>query len=159
MRLAVAVMLVWAGAAQAAPAVQVPSVQVRSVQVEGMVAHPGPVALDRLTQTDVTAKFATMHGVQAHTWRGPLLLDVVNTAGVKDEPGKKTHFRHTFLAWGADGYGVAIAMGEIDPKGEGKQVIVAVAEDSKPLDAPRLIVPGDHAFARGVRALTRVEVR
>jgi hypothetical protein len=36
---------------------------------------------------------------------------------------------------------------------------VALTEDDKPLAAPRLVVPGDSHFARGVRDLVALEVR
>jgi hypothetical protein len=151
MKLHVAAMVLWAGGACAAgPA---------SVQVSGMVAHPGPVALDGLKQVPVAASFQTMGGKQAHRWSGPLLLDVLAAASVTDEPGKKTHMRHVILARGADGYAVSVAIGEIEKVGEGKQVIVALTEDDKPLAAPRLVVPGDAHFARGVHDLVGLEVR
>jgi hypothetical protein len=143
--------LLWAGAAIAQPG--------PSVQVTGLVAHAGPVALGSLKPVTVDAHFNTMHGTQAHRWSGPLLLDVVNAAGLKDEPGQKTHMRHVIMARGADGYAVAIAIGEIDPKGEGKQVIVALREDDAAMPAPRLVVPGDSSFTRGVHELTALEVR
>lgn len=143
--------LLFAGAASAQPG--------PSVQVTGMVTHPGPVALGALKPVTVDAHFNTMHGVQGHRWSGPPLLDVVDAAGVRDEPGKKTHMRHVIMVQGADGYEAAVAIGEIDPMGEGKQVIVAVREDDKPMPAPRLVAPGDTSFARGVHDLKVLEVR
>jgi hypothetical protein len=141
----------YAGVAHAQP--------VPSVGVSGMVAHPGPVMLDKLNPVTVSAKFGTMHGEVSHSWSGPLLADVIGAAGVTDAPGKKTHWRHVIIAEGADHYGVAVAIGEIDPRGAGKQVIVAVKQDAKVLPAPRLIVPGDASFARGVHDLVTLEVR
>jgi hypothetical protein len=130
-----------------------------SVQVTGMVAHPGPVALAGLKQVTVAGSFHTMSGQDSHHWTGPLLLDVLETAGITDAPGKKTHMQHAILARGSDGYAVAVAIGEIDSRGEGKQVIVALQQDGKPLPTPRLVVPNDRAFARGVRDLVGLEVR
>jgi hypothetical protein len=141
----------YAGVAQAQPA--------PSVVVSGMVSHPGPVLLLGLKPVTVSAHFATMHGEDAHSWTGPLLADVIAAAGVTDAPGKKTHWRHVIIAEGADHYGVAVSIGEIDPKGAGKQVIVAVKEGDKALAAPRLIVPGDASFARGVHELVSLEVK
>jgi hypothetical protein len=129
------------------------------LQVSGMVTHPGPVPLDRSKSVTVAATFKTMHGPQSHRWSGPLLLDLINLAGVKDEPGKKTHMRHVIMAQGADGYAVCIAIGEIDTTVEGKQVIVAVRQDDAPLASPRLVVPGDASFARGVHDLKTLEIR
>lgn len=129
------------------------------VQVTGMVAHAGPVALASLPQVTVAASFKTMHGPQSHHWTGPLLASVVAAAGVQDEPGKRTHMRHVILALGSDGYGVAVALGEFDPMAEGKQIIVAVRQDDTPLPSPRLVVPSDASFTRGVRDLVTIEVR
>jgi hypothetical protein len=131
----------------------------QSVQVTGMVAHSGAVALAGLKPVTVAGSFQTMGGTQAHHWSGPLLLDVLDVAGIADAPGKKTHFRHVIMASGADGYAVAVALGEIDPIGEGKQVIVALTQDGKALDKPRLVVPGDSHAARGVHDLVGLEVR
>jgi hypothetical protein len=144
------VAVLWAGAAVA---------QMPSVAVTGMVGHPGPVALSALKPVAVSASFHTMHGEQSHRWSGPLLLDVVNAASVVDAPGKRTHMQHVILARGADGYAVAIAIGEIEHAGEGKQVIVALREDDKPMAAPRLVVPGDSSFTRGVHDLAGLDVR
>lgn len=143
--------LLWAGIAQAQPAPR--------VQVNGMVEHKGPVLLGTLKPATVTATFHTMHGPQSHRWSGPLLLDVVDAAGLKDEPGAKTHMRHLIMAEGSDGYAAAIAIGEIDPMGEGKQVIVALRQDDAPLSSPRLVVPGDTSFARGVHDLRVLDIR
>jgi hypothetical protein len=129
------------------------------LSVTGMVRHPGPVALDKLPPVTVEAKFSTMHGPQDHHWAGPLLRDVINEAGVTDEPGKKSFMRHVIMARGADGYAVSIAIAEIDPMGEAKKIIVALRQDDKPLPTPRLIVPGDASFARGVHDLTSLDVR
>ncbi len=127
-----------------------------------MVAHPGPVgagALAGLKQVTYSGSFDSMSGKQTHRWTGPLLLDVLNQASITDEPGKRTHMRHVILARGSDGYAAAVAIGEIDPRGEGKQVIVAVTQDGKPLRAPRLVVPGDASFTRAVHDLAEIEVK
>jgi len=148
--------VLYASVAQAQPA---PSTPAPSVIVNGMVSHPGPVLLAGLKPVTFSAHFATMHGDDAHSWTGPLLADVIAAAGVTDAPGKKTHWRHVIMAEGADRYGVAVSIGEIDAKGAGKQVIVALKQDDKALAAPRLIVPGDASFARGVHDLVALEVR
>lgn len=144
---------IWASAAIGQPA--------PSVQVTGMVAHPGPVALNSLSQATVNATFSVNHGAGKETgrWTGPLLLDVLKIASITDAPGKKTHLRHVIFAAGADSYTVAVAIGEIEPKAEGKQVIVAITENGKPLTAPRLVVPGDVMFSRGVRDLVSLAVQ
>jgi hypothetical protein len=148
MKRALLLAMVWSGAASA-----------QSVQVTGMVQHAGPVSLATLKQVDVSGSFHTMSGAQSHHWAGPLLLDVLNAAGITDAPGKKTHMRHVILASGTDGYTVTVAIGEIDPRGEGKQVIVALQEDGTPLATPRLVVPNDASFTRGVKDLAGIDVK
>ncbi len=149
--LACSVLLAAAGAARA-----------QSVMVKGMVAHPGAMdmtALSALKQTSFSGSFDSMAGKQTHRWTGPLLLDVLNQAVITDAPGKRTHIRHAILAEGSDGYAAAIAIGEIEPKGAGKPVIVALTQDGKPMKAPRLIVPGDASLTRCVHDLAVLEVR
>jgi hypothetical protein len=134
----------------------------QSVTVSGMVAHPGPLdaaALGALKQVSFKGSFDSMSGRQTHSWTGPLLLDVLNKASLTDEPGKRTHIRHVILAEGSDGYAASVAIGEIEPKGEGKQVIIALTQDGAALKAPRLVVPGDASFTRCVHDLVRIDVR
>ena len=50
-------------------------------------------------------------------------------------------------------------MGEIDPRFEGKSVIVAYEKDGQPLASLRLIVPGDVRAGRAVRGLAELTVR
>ncbi len=45
------------------------------------------------------------------------------------------------LVTGADGYAVALSIGELDPGFENKQAIIAFAHDGKPENGLRLIVP------------------
>ena len=134
----------------------------QSIAVTGLVAHPGPIdaaALSALKQVTFKGSFNSMSGQQTHSWTGPLLLDVLDRASITDEPGKRTRMRHVILARGTDGYAAAVALGEIDPKGEAKQVIVALTQDGTKLKAPRLVVPNDASFTRAVHDLAVIEVR
>ena len=72
---------------------------------------------------------------------------------------KNAQIRHVIIVTGKDGYAAAISDGEIDPKLENKQVILAYEKDGKPLDAPRLIVPGDLHAARSVQDVASVAVQ
>ena len=76
-----------------------------------------------------------------------------------DAPGRGAPLQHTLLARGRDGYAVALAIGEIDPRMEGKSVLVAVARDGQPLPALRLVVPGDAHAGRSVRDLVGIEIK
>lgn len=134
----------------------------QSVTVSGLVTRPGPMnaaSLSALRQITYSGSFNSMSGRQTHRWTGPLLLDVLDHAGITDEPGKRTRTRHVILARGTDDYAAAVAIGEIDPKGEGKQVIVALTQDGAPMKAPRLVVPGDASLTRCVHDLAVLEVR
>src|SRR5579872_1339544 len=109
----------------AAPA----SAQSASLAVDGHVAHPAQMTLDQikaLPPVTVSLTFQSDHGPQTGTWTGALLLDIVRQAAPVDSgPDKSAPLQHTILARGRDGYGVALAIGEIDPRFAGKQVIVA----------------------------------
>jgi hypothetical protein len=132
-----------------------------TVVVSGLVASVqqlGPDDLRALPSAQVIADFVTDQGQEKGSYRGPLLWSVLDKAGVTDGTVKGAHLRHTVLVVGRDGYGVSIAMGEIDPKFEGKQIILAIEKDGKALGAPRLVVPGDHHGGRAVRDVVRVEV-
>lgn len=132
-----------------------------ALAVSGMVATPlslSVAALHALPAHTVDADFTTMHGEDHHTWTGVLLWDLVQKAGLRDEPGRRTTMRHVFLARGKDGYEAAIAIGEIDPAIGNREVLVAYRQDAD-LPTLRLIVPGDRHGARDVHDLVAIEVR
>ncbi len=135
-----------------------------AVTLDGLVGAKLTLDLTQLKSLpphQVEASFGTMHGTSHHVWTGVLLWDLVNKAGLRDEPGKRTSMRHVLLVHGADGYAAALAIGEIDPAQEGKQVILAYGEDDTKGDLPGLhmIVPGDRHGARDVRDVVEIEVR
>jgi DMSO/TMAO reductase YedYZ molybdopterin-dependent catalytic subunit len=132
------------------------------VVLSGQVQHPRTLdmaELQAMPPTQVQVAYSTSHGAQSTTYTGALLWTLLEAAVPVDEPGGHTHLRHTLLARGQDGYTVAVSMGELDPHMEGKQVIIAYAQDGKPLPALRLVVPGDSHAGRGVRDLAAIEVR
>ena len=130
--------------------------------IQGRVEHPRTLALtDIQAQPPVTVEVEHAHesDAQRHTFTGALLWPLLTAAGPVDEPGKRTFLQHTVLARGQDGYAVALAIGELDPNFEGKQVLIAYAEDGKPLPSLRLVVPADARGGRGVHDLVAIEVR
>lgn len=132
------------------------------VAIDGMVQHPKTYTLDdlkALPATTVELRTDTMHGTDDHHWTGPLLWSLLTTAGLKDEPGKRTTVRHAILVTGTDGYAATLAIGEIDPALEGKQVILATTSDGPTLSAPKLIVPGDKHGARDIHDVATVTIR
>ena len=130
--------------------------------IGGRVEHPRTIALaDLQALPPVTVQVEHSHGQDARkeTFTGALLWPLLTAAGPVDEPGKRTFLQHTLLARGQDGYAVALAIGEMDPDFEGKQVLVAYAQDGKPLPGLRLVVPADARVGRSVHDLVAIEVR
>ena len=147
--------------APAAPAVAQNSAP-PSFVIEGRVEHPRTLALaDLQALPPVTVQVEHAHGqdAQRKTFTGALLWPLITAAGPVDEPGKRTFLQHTVLGRGQDGYAVALAIGELDPNFEGKQVLVAYAEDDKLLPSLRLVVPADTRGGRSVHDLVAIELR
>ena len=108
---------------------------------------------------DVT--FETGQGKKSGRYTGVLLWVLLERAQPIDEPGKNTSLKHTLMITGRDGYAVALALGEIDPHYEGKQIIIAYlgGEPSASMSSLRLIVPGDVHGGRSVRDVAKIELR
>jgi hypothetical protein len=96
-------------------------------------------------------------GPDAH-YAGPTLWSVLQQAGAID-PNFHKRVNQQVIVTGQDGYSVTVGMGEIDPEFENKQVILATERDGKPVDAPRLAVPGDKRAGRSVRDVASIVVR
>ena len=129
--------------------------------IQGQVEHPRTLALaDLKALPPVTVQVEHAHGqdAQRETFTGALLWPLLAAAGPVDA-GKRTFLQHTLLARGQDGYAVALAIGELDPNFEGKQVLVAYAQDGKPLPGLRLVVPADTRGGRSVHDLVAIEIR
>jgi hypothetical protein len=126
------------------------------------VKNVGEIWLDtlrKLPPVTITVSQQTDHGPVNASFTGALLWTVIDQAGWVDGAGKNATLRHTILVTGSDGYAAALSEGEIDPKLEGKQVILAYEKDGQPLDAPRLVVPGDAHAARSVHDVVGIDVR
>ena len=108
---------------------------------------------------DVT--FETGQGKKSGRYTGVLLWVLLERAQPIDEPGKNASLKHTLMITGRDGYAVALALGEIDPHYEGKQIIIAYlgGEPSASMSSLRLIVPGDVHGGRSVRDVAKIELR
>ena len=138
--------------------------QPKTLSVEGHVAHPQKLTLEQvkaLPPVTVSLRFQSDHGPQTGTYTGALLLDIVKQAAPVDQGSDKgAPWRHTIIATGSDGYGVALAIGEIDPRFAGKQVLVAYERDGKPMDDQtfRLVVPGDAHGGRSVNDLASLTI-
>ena len=107
----------------------------------------------------VEVHFVAGHGEKNAVFTGALLWDLVKAATPIDEAGGHARLQHTLLARGRDGYAVALAVGELDPNFEGKQVLVAYVRDGNPAPVLQLVVPGDARPGRSVRDLVSIEMR
>jgi hypothetical protein len=115
--------------------------------------------LKKLPQIAVTISQQTDRGPANATFTGALLWTVIDNAGWVNGPEKNAYLRHTILVTGNDGYAAALSEGEIDPRLEGKQVILAIAKDGARLERPRLVVPGDAHASRGVQDVVSIAVK
>jgi hypothetical protein len=133
-----------------------------NVGVVGDVANPlviDAAILDALPQHTVNVSFtAGGGGPVAHTFTGPLLLDVLAAAGPRFDPAiKNDKLRHFISVTASDGYRALLGYGEIDPSFENKQVLLATTQDGSPTTGgPRLAVPGDTAGGRYVTGVVQV---
>ena len=144
----------------AAPAASVGPASQR-LEIQGRIAHPQVLTvadLEHLPPTTVTVTQIAEHGSRTASYTGVLLWTLLDRASLVDEPGRKTRLRHTILARGMDDYTVALGLGEIDPKFEGKPVIVALARNGKRMRSLELIVPGDKHAGRDVHDLDAIKV-
>ena len=133
-----------------------------TLTVSGAVQHPLTLTiadLKAMPGLDVTVSQQTDRGPAQGKFHGVLLWSVIDKAGLANGTEKNAYLRHTILVGGSDGYAAALSEGEIDPKLEGKHVILAYEKDGAPLTAPRLVVPGDAHAARGVHDVVTVEVK
>jgi DMSO/TMAO reductase YedYZ molybdopterin-dependent catalytic subunit len=128
--------------------------------VEGAPATLTAADVTQLPSVDVHVSFDTEHGPRQATFSGPLLWTVLDRAHAID-PGKpRDAVRQTIVLTGQDGYTAVLALGEIAPAFENKQVIVAVRMDNEPLAGGhlRVVVPGDTRGGRSVRDVVRIAV-
>ena len=128
----------------------------------GQVEHPSTLTLAdlrALPPTSVEVAHPGNQGEQRASYTGALLWTLLSAAVPVERNGPRTRLEHTLLARGRDGYAVALAIGELDPRMAGKQVVVAYARDGAPTPALQLVVPGDSHAGRSVRDLVAIEVR
>ncbi len=133
-----------------------------TVRVSGDVHNPTDFTLDALrdlpAQTEAVT-YATESGPQSHSFIG-CPLDAIISASDPDVDAAAKHpsLAIAILATGADGYSAALAWAEVSPTSTPKPALVAYSEDGKPLDQPRLVVPGDLDGARYVKDLIELNV-
>ncbi len=130
------------------------------LKLDGKVKTPATYTVAQLRAMPATSVTVSFQGHEdaGGTWKGVALAALVEKVGTVEEKGHGAFLQHVIMARGTDGYAVGIAMGEIDPKFEGKAVTVAYEKDGKPLDSLRLIVPNDAHAGRSVRNLAELTV-
>jgi hypothetical protein len=109
----------------------------------------------KLPNVTLSIAFATEHGPRQAVFEGPLLWTVLDQAHAIASGGP---VRHVVGVTGQDGYTATLALGEISPDFEGKQVLLAERMDGKALDHPRLVMPGDKKGGRSVRDVVGIAV-
>lgn len=111
--------------------------------------------------TEVTADFVGEHGQEHARYRGVLLWALLKSTGVVDASKPRAHVTQVVTTIGQDGDKSVLALAEIAPASEAKQVILAYDRDGTPLggEYPRLVVPGDRRGARSVRDVVRMSLR
>jgi Oxidoreductase molybdopterin binding domain len=119
-----------------------------------------PADLGRFPRVEERVSFEGEHGRTTATYAGVKLWTLLEQAGglatmPRDRAGK------VLIATGRDGYTAALALGELDPTFEGKEVLIAAMADGRPMadGGLRLVVPGDQRGGRSVRDVVRIEVR
>jgi DMSO/TMAO reductase YedYZ molybdopterin-dependent catalytic subunit len=138
-----------------------PAIPSTSVKLDGAVKTPatyGVADLAALPSSSITLTIQG-HDAASGSWKGVPLMALIDKAGTVEDKGHGGYLHHVIIARGTDGYGVAIAIGEIDPKFEGKQVIVAYQKDGALLPSLRLIIPGETHAGRDVRDLAELTLR
>jgi hypothetical protein len=157
-RLAMAAVLLAAVACTSVVAGDKPAILRGAVKQELVL---GEALLKSLPQVSVDVSFETGEGKKSGSFTGVSLWTLLEKAETVDASGKNARLRHTLLITGRDGYAAALALGEIDPHYEGKQVILAYAGGEPPASfgALRLVVPGDAHGGRSVREVAAIEIR
>jgi hypothetical protein len=118
-----------------------------------------PAMVEKLPAVEETVSFLTAHGPEQASYTGALLWSVLDRAEMLGGD-RRARLRRTILVTGRDGYTAVLALAEIDPEFEGKQVLLAYRRDGQPMKghALRLVVPGDRHGGRSVRDVVRIDL-
>jgi DMSO/TMAO reductase YedYZ molybdopterin-dependent catalytic subunit len=133
-------------------------------EIAGEVQNPTTYDEDdlgALPHSTENVTFLTKTGPQSGSFRGVLLWDLLNKAGIKSDPNRDGEFQYVEVT-STDCYQVVLALGEINPGFGGEQVLVADGENGAPLGSDtgfaRLIVPGDKFGGRDAFWITTIKV-
>jgi hypothetical protein len=116
--------------------------------------------VEQLPASSIAVSFETDRGHVQASFRGPTLWSLLLDAKMISSKKPRQHVRGFVTITGQDGYTALVALGEIAPEFEGKNIILADAMGGKPLGDGhfRLVVPGDKRGGRSVRDVTRISV-
>ncbi|MGP4105216.1 hypothetical protein [Nonomuraea sp. KM90] len=119
--------------------------------------------LRSMPQREMTVSFeCRTSGLRRHHFSGPLLIDVIGSAGPRFDPGeRKNRLRFVIAVLGRDGHRAVLSWGEIDPEFGNTAALLAVSMDCRDLDeqGPHLVMPGDRCGARHISQVTDIRVR
>ncbi|GGS66408.1 molybdopterin-dependent oxidoreductase [Nonomuraea spiralis] len=119
-------------------------------------------ALRSMPQRETTVSFeCRTSGPRRHYFAGPLLIDVLRTAGPRFDPDeRKGRLRFLISVLGRDGHRAVLSWGEIDPEFGNTPAMLAVGMDCQALDeqGPHLVMPGDRCGGRHVSGVTGIRV-
>ncbi len=135
-----------------------------SLSLTGLVKNVGSLTLSDLQTFSKLTVSVNVKPLGSHTFGGVLLYDILQKAQVTVLKNRKNDvLRKSVLVAGTDGYTIAVAWGELDPRFANKKILLAYEEDGKPLPHTdgfvRLIVPGDVLAGRYVSNVASIVVR
>jgi hypothetical protein len=127
----------------------------------GRTQHLDPAALSRMPSVRTHISFLTEHGTEAADYTGATLWSVLQQLGLITSANARDREKQAIIVTGHDGYAVVLAMAEIDPAFEGKEVVLAdqVNDHAMPAGEIRLVVPGDRHGGRSVRDVAQIDIR
>lgn len=134
------------------------------LEVTGDVAKPVVYEEAQWKQLQHVSLTATnQHDKKTATYSGVRLQDLLKDAGVPNGESLRGKVLTCYvLVSAADGYQVVFSLAELDESIGNQQVLMADAEDGKPLQEGtgplRLVVPGDKRPARWVRMVKTIRV-
>jgi hypothetical protein len=130
-----------------------------TIQTEGKQTVLTKPDIESLPRTEVTT--TTSDG--SKTFAGVLLRILLERAGIGlGESLRGKRLASCLLIEATDGYRVVVALPEIDPAFNDKQIFLAYSKNGKPLDEKegpyRIITPDEKRMARWVRQVTTLKI-
>jgi DMSO/TMAO reductase YedYZ molybdopterin-dependent catalytic subunit len=135
-----------------------------SLQVIGKVPTPLTLSMDQLAALDHVTVTAKNHKGDPVTYRGIPLVAILKAAGMSFDKmsAARAAAGMCVVVTGADGYKVVFSVAELDPQFEDRSIILADAQDGKPLDAAhgplQIIAPDEAAHGRWVHQVVSLTV-